>query len=60
VVDALSHGGIDHRIQSGAVAAAGQQSNSHRKNLLIKGAGYQAVPGIWLLIMSSKRKNIQT
>ena len=48
VVDALPHGRINHRIQSGAVAAAGQQSNSHRKNLLIEGAAAEAVPGIWL------------
>ena len=36
VVDSLFHGRIDHSIQSGAVAAAGQQSNSHRKSLLCK------------------------
>jgi hypothetical protein len=29
VVDALFHSRINHRIQSGAIAAAGQQSNSH-------------------------------
>ena len=31
VVDALAHNRVDYRIQPGAVAAAGQQSNSHRK-----------------------------
>jgi hypothetical protein len=29
VVDALFDSGIDDSIQSGAIAAAGQQSNSH-------------------------------
>ena len=39
VVDALFDSGIDDRIQSGAIAAAGQQSNSHLENLLVKSHG---------------------
>src|SRR5208337_4940555 len=46
MVDALLHRRVDHRIKSGAIAAAGQQSNSHRKNLLLEGAAFQAGPEI--------------
>ncbi len=45
-VDALLHSRIDYCIQSGAIAATGQQSNSHRKNLLIEFARpLEAEPG---------------
>ena len=48
-LNSLSHSGVDHRIQAGAVAAAGQQSNSHRESLLIEfaaAAHLRTTPGI--------------